>query len=171
MAHACKVHFVQDMSMNLKVSAEKIISAFELAAVVALQVLVIVLVAAATIVLYMLAIRALRTDAAHIATVGDLLFATQRSVAGILVVVLALELLATLSAYFREHRVRLEVILIVAIIAVSRQVILIDTEHTSAAVLLGLAAVIIALTLGYFLVKRAQAVLPSQEDDATKNKP
>jgi uncharacterized membrane protein (DUF373 family) len=156
--------------MNFKVRAERIISGFELGAVVALQGLVILLVAAATIVLYMLAIRALRTDVAHIGTVGDLLFATQRSVAGILVVVLALELLATLTAYFREHRVRLEVILIVAIIAVSRQVILIDTDHTSAAVLLGLAAVIIALTLGYFLVKRAQAILPPQKEDSVTPK-
>jgi hypothetical protein len=44
-------------------------------------------------------------------------------------------------------------------------VILIDTEHTSAAILLGLAAVIIALTLGYFLVKRAQSILPPQKED------
>ncbi|HTV55734.1 MAG TPA: phosphate-starvation-inducible PsiE family protein [Terriglobia bacterium] len=158
--------------MNFRVRAEKIISGFELAAVVALQALVILLVVASTIVLYMLAIRALRTDVAHIATVDDLLYATERSVAGILVVVLALELLATLSAYFNEHRVRLEVILIVAIIAVSRQVILIDTEHTSGMELIGIAAVIVSLTVGYFLVKRAQAAFPSQKYDATtKDKP
>jgi uncharacterized membrane protein (DUF373 family) len=158
--------------VNFKVRVEKIISGFELAAVVALQVLVVLLVTIATIVLYVLAVQALRSRETHIGTVGDLLSATETSVAGILVVVLALELLATLSAYFSEHRIRLEVILIVAIIAVCRQVILIDVRHMSGAMLLGLAAVIISLTLGYFLVKRAQTILPPhKEDRTTKDKP
>lgn len=153
--------------MNFKARAEKILSGFELGSVVALQVLVIALIVTATIVLYVLAIQSLRTHLVHISTISDLLFATQRSVAAILAVVLALELLATLTAYFREHRVRLEVILIVAIIAVSRQVILIDIEHTSASVLFGLAAVIMALTLGCFLVKRTQRILPQEREDST----
>jgi uncharacterized membrane protein (DUF373 family) len=49
------------------------------------------------------------------------------------------------------------VILVVAIIAVGRQVILLDFEHASGTVLLGLSGVILALTLGYFLIKKAQA--------------
>jgi len=70
-------------------------------------------------------------------------------------VVLGLELLETLRAYFTEHRVRLEVILVVAIIAVGRQVIQIDFEHTPGMVLLGLSGLILALTLGYFLIKKS----------------
>jgi uncharacterized membrane protein (DUF373 family) len=82
-----------------------------------------------------------------------------------LVVVLALELLATLTAYFREHIVRLEVILIVAIIVVSRQVILIDFERTSNWELLGLSAIIISLTAGYYLVKKAQQLRPPDKPE------
>jgi uncharacterized membrane protein (DUF373 family) len=47
-----------------------------------------------------------------------------------LTVILALELLETLKAYFAEHRVRLEVILIVSIIAVGRHALEIDFDHT-----------------------------------------
>jgi uncharacterized membrane protein (DUF373 family) len=87
----------------------------------------------------------------------------QQSFAGVLTVVLGLELLETLNTYFTEHHVRLEVILVVAIIAIGRHVIQIDFEHTAGTVLLGIAGVILALTLGYFLVKKAQvAVAPSE---------
>ncbi len=48
---------------------------------------------------------------------------------GFLVVVMGLEVLETLKIYLRDHYVRLEVILIVAVIAVCRQVIEIDFEH------------------------------------------
>jgi uncharacterized membrane protein (DUF373 family) len=80
----------------------------------------------------------------------------QQSFAGVLIVVLGLELLETLKTYFAEHHVRLEVILVVAIIAVGRHVIQIDFEHTPGTVLLGLSSVILALTVGYFLIKRTQ---------------
>jgi uncharacterized membrane protein (DUF373 family) len=81
----------------------------------------------------------------------------QRSLAGVLVVVLALELLETLKTYFVDHHIRVEVILVVAIIAVGRHVIQIDFEHTPGIVLLGLSSVILALTSGYFLVRKVHA--------------
>lgn len=154
--------------MNFKARVEKLVSGFELATVLALQVLIVVLIAASTIVLYVLAVEAMRSEMVHIGTVGELLEAVQRGVAGILVVVLALELLATLTAYFSEHQVRLEVILIVAIIAISRQVILVEAAHTSGPVLFGLSTLIISLTVGYFLVKKAQrtSTPPQPGDDA-----
>lgn len=152
--------------MNFKSRVENLVSGFELVTVLALQVLVIVLIVASTIVLYVLAVRALYSEMVHIATVGELLETEQRAVAGILVVVLALELLATLTAYFREHQVRLEVILIVAIIAVSRQVILVEVTHTSATTMFGLSTLVISLAIGYFLVKRSQrATTPPQPGD------
>jgi uncharacterized membrane protein (DUF373 family) len=81
----------------------------------------------------------------------------QTSFAGILSVVLGLELLETLKAYSVEHHIRLEVILVVALIAVGRHVVVVDFEHASGPVLLGISAIIGALTLGYFLVKKTQA--------------
>jgi uncharacterized membrane protein (DUF373 family) len=132
----------------------KIISAVELVIVTALQALVILLVIVATVVLFVLFTNNLLTEAHRIESIPSLLEAMQTSFAGILIVVLGLELLDTLKAYFVEHHIRLEVILVVAIIAVGRHVIQVDFEHTPGTVLIGLSSVILALTLGYYLVKK-----------------
>jgi len=75
----------------------------------------------------------------------------------VLLIVLGLELLETLRVYFAQHRVRLEIILVVAIIAVARHVINLDFHHLSGAEIAGTAALFLALTGGYYLVKRAGA--------------
>ncbi|HVP00294.1 MAG TPA: phosphate-starvation-inducible PsiE family protein [Bryobacteraceae bacterium] len=144
----------------------------EVVTVSALQVLAILLVAVATVILYILFYQGLRTQAAHIESVGGLLFVMQKAFAGILTVVLGLELLETLKAYFAEHHVRLEVILVVAIIAVGRHVLEVDFDHTTGVELLGLSGVILSLSLGYFLVKRTQvAQIPGGAGGDTHDDP
>jgi len=59
------------------------------------------------------------------------------------------------SVWGGDH-VKLEVILVVAIIAVGRHLIQIDFEHTPGTVLLGISGVMLVLTLGYFIIKKAQ---------------
>lgn len=135
---------------------EKIVSRIEFITITALEALVLMLVMVATVVLYVLFANNLFTEAARIESIPTLLTGMQRSFAGVLIVVLGLELVETLKTYFVEHHVRLEVILVVAIIAVGRHVIQVDFEHTPGTVLLGLSSVILALTLGYFLVKKCK---------------
>ena len=48
----------------------------------------------------------------------------------------------------------LEVVLMVALIAVARKVIILNLKEISNLTLIGLAAVIISLSVGYYLVKR-----------------
>jgi uncharacterized membrane protein (DUF373 family) len=79
-----------------------------------------------------------------------LLTLVQRSVAVVLTVVAGLEIIETLKTYFREHHIRLEVILVVAITAVAH----LDLEHSSPLVLFGLSAVVLALTIGFFLTAK-----------------
>lgn len=134
---------------------EKIISTIEVAVVTALEVLLIVVVAVATIVLYLLFVRNVLPQLSRVESAAGLLPTMQNSFAGVLVVVLGLELLETLKTYFSEHHIRVEVILVVAIIAVARHLIQVDFEHTPGTVLLGLSAVILALTVGYFITKKA----------------
>jgi uncharacterized membrane protein (DUF373 family) len=134
---------------------DDIIDKIERVTVAVLQVLVILSVVVATLALFVLFFNGLRTQLIRIEAIGDLIPMMQKSFAGILIVVLGLELLETLKTYFTEHRIRLEVILIVAIIAVSRHLIQVDFDHTPGSVLLGLSAVIVSLTLGYFLIKKA----------------
>jgi uncharacterized membrane protein (DUF373 family) len=145
----------------------KSVETFETVIVLALQLLVIVMIFVTTVLLFVLGYENLRDQVRHIDSVEKLLFAAQRSIAGILTAVLGLEVLETLKVYFHDHYIRLEVILVVAIIAVSRHLVQADFEHASALSLLGLSAVIGSLTLGYFLVKKAMYAFPSTPSAGT----
>jgi uncharacterized membrane protein (DUF373 family) len=136
---------------------ERVVSRFERITVIALQVLIMTVVALATVVLYVLLVNGLRMYAgARIESTGDLIPLMQRSFAGVLIVVLGLELLETLRVYFTTLHVRVEMVLMVAITAVGREMVQIDYEHTPGMVLFGLALVLLSLTAGYFLVSRAR---------------
>jgi uncharacterized membrane protein (DUF373 family) len=67
---------------------------------------------------------------------------------------LGLELVKCLTTFFKDFRFQIEIILIVALIAISRHIMLIDLEHTEGATLLGVAALVLALAIGYALVRR-----------------
>lgn len=72
-----------------------------------------------------------------------------------LMVLIGLELLETIKAYLEEDRVHAEIVFLVAIVAVSRKVVILDYKQTPTDLLFGMAALIIALGAGYFLVRRA----------------
>jgi uncharacterized membrane protein (DUF373 family) len=71
-----------------------------------------------------------------------------------LLVLLGIELASTLKAYLSENEVHVEVVFAVALIAIGRKVIILDVKEISSLSLLGIAAIIISLSVGYFLVKR-----------------
>jgi len=62
----------------------------------------------------------------------------------ILLILLALELVETIKVYFNEHQVRVETILIVALIAMGRHVLVIDLHHIDPGILYGTASLILA---------------------------
>jgi uncharacterized membrane protein (DUF373 family) len=72
-----------------------------------------------------------------------------------LLVLIGIELLDTIKVYFKKHNIHVEVVLLVALIAIARKVILMDFAKYSGLEIMGIAGVIIALSLGYYLIKRA----------------
>jgi uncharacterized membrane protein (DUF373 family) len=134
---------------------ERALRLFERGVLVAAQILLVLVIAAALVQLWYLFVVALRDRVGDITTIPLLTEAVQRAFAGVLLIVLGLELLETLRVYFMHHRVRLEFILVVAIIAVGRHVINFDFEHATGATIAGIAALIVALTAGYYLVRKA----------------
>ncbi len=78
-----------------------------------------------------------------------------------LMVLIGLELLESIKAYLEEDRVHAEVVFLVAIVAMSRKVIIVDYKEFAPEMLYGVAAVIIALAGGYYLVRRALHQHPS----------
>lgn len=74
-----------------------------------------------------------------------------------LLVLVGLELLDTLRAYFKEHVVHAEIVLLAAMIAVAREAIILDVAHLEPQIPLAIAVLILALATAYFLVKRVGA--------------
>ena len=72
-----------------------------------------------------------------------------------LMVLIGIELLESIKAYLKDDRVRAEVVFLVALVAVSRKVIILDYKETTPEMLYGIAALILALGVGYYLVQRA----------------
>ncbi len=71
-----------------------------------------------------------------------------------LLVLIGVELLETIKAYFDEHVVHAEVVLEVAMIAIARKVITLDVKDYPSLTLVGIAAIVIALAVAFFFVKR-----------------
>jgi uncharacterized membrane protein (DUF373 family) len=72
-----------------------------------------------------------------------------------LLVLVGLELLDTIKAYVKEHVVHAEIVLLAALIAVARKAITLDLKQLAPEAALALAALLVALAAGYFLLKRA----------------
>ena len=136
----------------------RLIGKFEALVIALLQLLLVIAVTVGTAQLFILFIERLPHAWADITNAEDLHNAMQHAFGGVLVVVLGLELIETLKVYFHEHQVRVEVIMIVGLIAVGRHVIQVDYEHVEASQLIGLGALIVSLALGYFLVGRSSKV-------------
>jgi uncharacterized membrane protein (DUF373 family) len=66
---------------------------------------------------------------------------------------IALELLENITGYLRKHVLQVELVIVTAIIAVARKLVILDLEKTSGVDLLGLAGAIVALTIGYFIIR------------------
>jgi uncharacterized membrane protein (DUF373 family) len=81
-----------------------------------------------------------------------------------LMVLIGLELVETIKMYLDENVFHVEVVVLVAIIAVARKVIVIDYESVSYEILLSIAALMIALSAGYFLLKRAATPSKSEKN-------
>ena len=75
--------------------------------------------------------------------------------ASVLLVLLGLGLTESVKVYLTEESVHVEVVLLVALIAVSRSLLLQDFQTADPLLLIGLAAVLLALTGGYFLLTKA----------------
>ena len=72
-----------------------------------------------------------------------------------LLVLIGIELMHSVKIYIKRREIHLEAMLIVALVAVARKVIVLEPKELAPEAVLGLAALALALTIGYYLVKRA----------------
>ena len=137
-------------------SADRFSNLLQKLILVAVQVFLLIVIVLAVVVLGMLAYRGISDGQfLTIDTAPEFQMRVQSAFGGALLVLLGLELLETVRVYFTEHRIRLEVIMIVAMIAVSRHIITIDFEHADGLWLIGVASLVVALAAAYYLIKRS----------------
>jgi uncharacterized membrane protein (DUF373 family) len=82
-----------------------------------------------------------------------------------LLVLIGIELFETMEIYIKENVVHIEVVLTVALIAVARKVIILDVKEAGSATLLGIAAIILALSVGYYLIMRTEPIKRGDESE------
>jgi len=71
-----------------------------------------------------------------------------------LLLLIGVELLETIKAYLSEGVVHSEIVLEVALIAIARKVITLDLKAYDSMTLIGIAALIVAIAIAYFLIRR-----------------
>jgi uncharacterized membrane protein (DUF373 family) len=123
---------------------------FERVIVVSLITMMVVVVVLATIELGWLIIRDIITPPIIILDLDELL-----EIFGFfLLVLIGIELLETIKAYLATSVIHVEIVLEVALIAIARKVIILDIGKYESLTLVGIAALISAVALAYFVIKR-----------------
>lgn len=72
-----------------------------------------------------------------------------------LIILIGIELIEATKVYLQEEVIHVEVIFLVAIIAMARKAIVLDIKESEPLTVFGLAAIILSLSLGYFFLKKA----------------
>lgn len=87
--------------------------------------------------------------------------------AGFLMILIGLELMKTIVMYLDEHVIHVEVVLSVAMIAIARHAIDVDYKTVAPLSMVGIGTVIIALAVGYFYFKKADAMRSADREAKT----
>ncbi len=72
-----------------------------------------------------------------------------------LMILIGLELIETIKVYLTQDTIHVEIVFLVAIIAITRKVIILDVKMLTPLTLLGVAAIILSLSVGYYVLKKA----------------
>jgi uncharacterized membrane protein (DUF373 family) len=148
---------------RVRAAIERLIGLSELLVVAAAELLLVGAILLATAALYGLFVGALPHSIGTIDSLDELQAAVEHVFAGVMLLLLGLELLKSLSSFFVGYRVQVEIIIVVAIIAVTRHILLIDFERTEASKLFAIAALVVALAVSYAIVRRGRGA--SEPDD------
>ena len=71
-----------------------------------------------------------------------------------LVILIGMELIKSMQFFLTENRIKPELVIEVAVIAVCNKVITLDLKHTEAGVLFGMSTLLIGLSASYFILQR-----------------
>ena len=74
-----------------------------------------------------------------------------------LMVLIGLELMTSIEMYLKDNMIHAEVMFLVALTAVARKVVILDAKTIDPMTVFAIAALVIALSGGYYLIKKPKA--------------
>ena len=72
-----------------------------------------------------------------------------------LMVLIGLELMTCIRMYVKDHTIHAELMMLVAITAITRKIVIIDAKQIDPLIMFGIGFVVISLTAGYYLMGKA----------------
>lgn len=130
---------------------EKFLSRFEHFIVIALLGMMVVVISLATIELGVIIYKQMASPPLYmLLDFSDLL----KIFGFFFMILIGLELIETIKVYLSSEVIPVEIIFLVAIIAVTRKVIILDFKNLDPLTLIGMAAIILSLSVGYYTVKK-----------------
>ena len=134
----------------MRYSMQAFLKKFEYVIVLSLIAMMVIVVVLTTVELGWLIIRDIITPPIILLEIDELL-----EIFGFfLLVLIGIELLETIKAYFMTNVFHVEIVLEVALIAIARKVIILDINRYESLTLVGVAALISAVALAFFVIKR-----------------
>jgi uncharacterized membrane protein (DUF373 family) len=73
-----------------------------------------------------------------------------------LMVLIGLELMASMHQYIENHEIHAEMMILIAITAITRKIVILDSKTIDPMILFGVGFLIIALTVGYYLLRKSR---------------
>ena len=71
-----------------------------------------------------------------------------------LMVLIGLELMTSIHMYLEDHKIHAEMMFLVALTAVTRKIVILDSGETEPMVAFGIGFLVIALAVGYYLIRK-----------------
>lgn len=93
------------------------------------------------------------------------------SFGGFLLILIGIELLETIKVYLKQNIVHVEVVVLVAIIALARKIVIIKIEEMPFITTIGMALLIMALSASYFLLKKTGIMILSLNENSDDEMP
>jgi len=86
-----------------------------------------------------------------------------------LLVLIGIELLDTIKVYLRENVVHVEVVVLVAIIAIARKVVVLKLEKLDGLVIIGISLLVVALAVAYYLIRKSGLMVCNMDDEKSRD--
>ncbi len=144
---------------------EKIVRGFEKMTVMTLLLLMMVVVAVSTVELAVILFQELMKPPMFLLNIDEM----SEVFSFFLMVLIGLELVESVKAYLDQNRLTAEVVILVALVAVGRKIIILDYSKTDPPKMMGIAAIILSLSASFYLLRlmcnrNSKGCLPGVKD-------